>query len=263
LQYNLNQNLNQNLNLKGNLMSLKSQVEYTATPEFEPLEDDIFATTQPASASLLAPTQPAQGPEVIPPPNTAVGAVRPKLIKAFHDKELAIPIEDVRQWFMASPAITSVSGGCKHSVKGSLGKSFVFQIDSYNVRFLAVPGSNDKEAKMLVRNLDDGSGTLKDYIESLKAQGYPKAHVAEYCDLWGRVVSSDRFGVTDPNDDSWDARVQLSATSARNFNYFCGKRGKVEASGLVPKLEAVEITAVALEGKSGDYTNFNFSAPKL
>lgn len=92
-------------------MSLKSQVEYTATPEFEPLEDDIFATTQPAS-----------GPAITPPPNTAVGAVRPKLIKAFHDKELAIPIEDVRQWFMASPAITSVSGGCKHSVKGSLGK---------------------------------------------------------------------------------------------------------------------------------------------
>jgi hypothetical protein len=88
LQYNLNQNLNQNLNLKGNLMSLKSQPEYTTTPEFEPLEDDIFASTQPA-----------QGPEVIPPPNTAVGAVRPKLIKAFHDKELAIPIEDVRQWF--------------------------------------------------------------------------------------------------------------------------------------------------------------------
>jgi hypothetical protein len=45
LQYNLNQNLNQNQNLRGNLMSLKSQVEYTATPEFEPLEDDIFAPT--------------------------------------------------------------------------------------------------------------------------------------------------------------------------------------------------------------------------
>ena len=250
-------------------MSLKSQPEYTTTPEFEPLEDDIFAPTQPAPASLLAPTQPAQVPAVTTPPNTAVGAVRPKLIKAFQDKELAIPIEDVRQWFMPSPAITSVSGGCKHSVKGSLGKSFVFQIDSYNVRFLAVPGSNDKEAKLLVRNsydkinLDDGSGSLQDYVEGLKAQGYTKAHVAEYCDLWGRVVWSEKFGLTDPKDESWDARVQLSATSAKNFNYFCGRRGKLEASGDAPPLEAVEITAVALEGKSGDYTNFSFSAPKL
>jgi hypothetical protein len=37
----------------------------------------------------------------------------------------------------------------------------------------------------------------------------------------------------------------------------------LEASGDAPPLEAVEITAVALEGKSGDYTNFSFSAPKL
>jgi hypothetical protein len=145
----------------------------------------------------------------------------------------------------------------------------VFQIDSYNVRFLAVPGSNDKEAKLLVRNsydkinLDDGSGSLQDYVEGLKAQGYTKAHVAEYCDLWGRVVWSEKFGLTDPKDESWDARVQLSATSAKNFNYFCGRRGKLEASGDAPPLEAVEITAVALEGKSGDYTNFSFSAPKL
>jgi hypothetical protein len=233
-------------------MSLKSQPEFEAQSE-----EDVF-TPAPAASTEVAPAQ----------TNTAVGAVRPPLIKAFHDKELAIPIEDVRQWFMPSPSITSVSGGCKHSTKGSLGKSFVFQIDSYNVRFLAVPGSNDKEAKMLVRNsydkinLDDGSGTLKDYVESLKAQGYSKAHVAEYCDLWGRVVWSEKFGATDPNDDEWDARVQLSSTSANNFNYFCGKRGKLQSSGVAPVLDCVEITAVTLEGKSGDYTNFSFSAPK-
>jgi len=236
-------------------MALKNQPEFEAQAE-----DDVF-TPAPETAPTNTEVAPAQT-------NTAVGAVRPPLIKAFHDKELAIPIQDVRQWFMPSPSITSVSGGCKHSTKGSLGKSFVFQVDSYNVRFLAVPGSNDKEAKMLVRNsydninLDDGSGTLKDYIEGLKAQGYSKAHVAEYCDLWGRVTWSEKFGATDPNDDEWDARVQLSSTSANNFNYFCGKRGKAQSSGLAPVLDCVEITAVSLEGKSGDYTNFSFSAPK-
>jgi hypothetical protein len=238
-------------------MALKNQPEFEAQTE-----EDVFTPAPEAQPAASAPVAPAQQ-------NTAVGAVRPPLIKAFHDKELAIPIEDVRQWFMPSPSITSVSGGCKHSTKGSLGKSFVFQIDSYNVRFLAVPGSNDKEAKMLVRNsydkinLDDGSGTLKDYIDGLKAQGYTKAHVAEYCDLWGRVTWSEKFGATDPNDDEWDARVQLSSTSANNFNYFCGKRGKAQSAGLVPVLDCVEITAVSLEGKSGDYTNFSFSAPKV
>jgi hypothetical protein len=236
-------------------MALKNQPEFEAQSE----DEDVFTPAPaPAASTEVAPAQ----------TNTAVGPVRPALIKAFHDKELAIPIEDVRQWFMPSPSITSVSGSAKHSAKGSLGKSFVFQLDSYNVRFLAVPGSNDKEAKMLVRNsydkinLDDGSGTLKDYIEALKAQGYTKAHVAEYCDLWGRVTWSEKFGPTDPNDDEWDARVQLSATSANNFNYFCGKRGKLQSSGLAPVLDCVEITAVTLEGKSGDYTNFSFSAPK-
>lgn len=237
-------------------MALKNQPEFEAQSE-----EDVFTPAPEAQPAASAPVAPAQQ-------NTAVGAVRPPLVKAFHDKELAIPIEDVRQWFMPSPHITSVSGGCKHSVKGNLGKSFVFQVDSYNVRFLVVPGSNDKEAKMLVRNsydkinLDDGSGTVKDYVDGLKAQGYAKANVAEYCDLWGRVTWSEKFGPTDPNDDEWDARVQLSSTSANNFNYFCGKRGKVESSGLAEKLECVEITAVALEGKNGDYTNFSFSAPK-
>ena len=222
----------------------------------------IAAGLAAATAIAKAATGTAAGTAVVP-------AKAPlKYRKAFEEKENAYPLADVMLWFQASPSITHTSGCAKHSKKGSLGTKFVVHVDSYNMRFLAVPGSNDKEAKSKVRNsydkktiVDDGSD-LQDYVDALKAEGYAKAHVEPYVDLWGRVVWSEKFGTVAPDDDSWDVRVQLSKTSASNFGYFQGKRGRAESEGRVGVLEDVEVTAVALEGKSGDYTNFDFAAPK-
>lgn len=244
-------------------MGLREQPEYNA-PEFEPMPSDLEVPAGMAAEDEEM-AKAAATAAITKASSTAVGAVRPRLTKAFADKELAIPIDDVRQWFIPSPSITSVSGGCKHSEKGSLGARIVFEIDSYNVRFLVVPGVNDQEAKKLCRNsydkvnLDEG-GSVEAYLQSLLAQGYTKANVAEYCDLWGRVVWSEKYGVSDPSQD-WDCRVQLSKTSASNFNYFCGKHGRLETAGLVPKLQTIEITATAKSGKTGDYTNFSFGPP--
>ena len=257
------------------MAGLKSQ------PEFESQDDttETTTTTKEKTVTQQAPTvdkaaiaaglaaataitKAATGTAVVP-------AKAPlKYRKAFEEKENAYPLADVMLWFQASPSIPHTSGCAKHSKKGSLGTKFVLHVDSYNMRFLAVPGSNDKEAKSKVRNsydkktiVDDGSD-LQDYVDALKAEGYPKAHVEPYVDLWGRVVWSEKFGAVAPDDDSWDVRVQLSKTSASNFGYFQGKRGRAESEGRVGVLEDVEVTAVALEGKSGDYTNFDFAAPK-
>lgn len=233
-------------------MGIKTQPEFE-TMETEPIAADAEASTAIAKASATSMAAPKE---------------LPSNWKSFQDKELTFPIEAVSMWFGPAPSIIHASGVAKHSEKGSLGTKFVFRIDSYNMRFLAVPGSSDKEARDKIRNsydketiIDDGS-SLEDYVESLKAQGYAKANIAPYVDLWGRVLWSEKTGPTDPLDDSWDCiRVQCSKTSAENFAYFCGKRGASERLGLLPKLDSVEIIATAREGKSGDYTNFIFTAP--
>ena len=246
-------------------MSLRSQ------PEFEAMETETAVQTatkeetmtthtveNAASASVAATTAIATAAA------TSVGAPI-KYSKAFATKENAIPVEDVEMWHPAAPYITGEQGAAKHSKKGKIGTTLTFLVESFNLRFLVVPGSNDKEAREKCRNSFDkktisGDTTLvADYIEALKAEGYPKAHLETYVDLWGYVLKSDKEGVEDPDEL---VRVQLSKTSSQNFGYFCGQRGRAESSGKVPKLETVQITAESQEGSSGSYTNFSFAAPK-
>ncbi len=201
---------------------------------------------------------------------TAVGEAKApiKYRKAFEEKANAITIEDVEQWQLAAPAVTAEQGKAKHSKKGPIGDKFHLRVESFNMRYLAVPGVNDKEAKDKVRNSYDkltisgepGSSVM-DYIDALKAEGYPKAHLEPYVDLWGYITWDAKNG-TIADEDQELVRVQLSKTSSANFAYFCGQRGRPESEGKVAKLEIVEITADAQEGKSGSYTNYSFSAPK-
>lgn len=242
-----------------------------AQPEFETMEDEtIVADTSVMDAALAiakaaADAAPANVP-VVAATNTAVGTPS-KFYAAFSDKEEAIAIAQVEQWKMAAPAITGENGAAKHSVLGPLGQKIRLNVESYNLRYMAVPGSNDKEAKDKCRDSYDketlsGDGTsLQGYIESLKAMGYDKARLETYVDLWGYLTRSDKYGDID-EDDQELVRVQLSKTSAANFGYFCGQRGRKESAGKVPKLTVVEIIAVGQTGSAGSYTNFSFAAPK-
>ena len=257
------------------MAGLKSQPEFesqddttteTATTKEKTVTKEAPAVDKAAIAAGLAAataiTKAATG--------TAVGEAKApiKYRKAFEEKDNAIPIEDVEQWQLAAPAVTAEQGKAKHSKKGPIGDKFHLRVESFNMRYLAVPGVNDKEAKDKVRNSYDkltisgepGSSVM-DYIDALKAEGYPKAHLEPYVDLWGYITWDAKSG-TIADEDQELVRVQLSKTSSANFAYFCGQRGRPESEGKVAKLEIVEITADAQEGKSGSYTNYSFSAPK-
>lgn len=256
-------------------MSLKSQPEYKS-PEFEPMDETANSTEtatktakektmstttakDPAAATAIAIAQAAASSAV------AVAKAPIKFVPAFADKENAIPVESVEMWHQAAPAITGEQGVCKHSKKGKLGGSITFLVESYNLRFMVVPGSNDKEAKEKCRNsfdkqhLSGETTTVEDYLNALKAEGYPKATLTTYCDLWGYVVDAEKPEMADPEEL---VRLQLSSTSSANFGYFCGQRGRAESAGRVAKLDTVVVTAEAQEGRNGSYTNFSFSAPK-
>ena len=259
------------------MAGLKSQ------PEFESQDDDTATTTTTKEKTVTqqAPTVDkaaiaaglaAATATAIAKAATGTAVAEPKAPikyrKAFEEKANAIPIEDIEQWQLAAPAVTAEQGKAKHSKKGPIGDKFHLRVESFNMRYLAVPGVNDKEAKDKVRNSYDkltisgepGSSVM-DYIDALKAEGYPKAHLEPYVDLWGYITWDAKSG-TIADEDQELVRVQLSKTSSANFAYFCGQRGRPESEGKVAKLEVVEITADAQEGKSGSYTNYSFSAPK-
>lgn len=260
------------------MAGLKSQ------PEFESQDDtETATTTKEKTVTQQAPTAPTVDKAAIAAGLAAATAIAKaatgtavaepkapiKYRKAFEEKANAIPIEDIEQWQLAAPAVTAEQGKAKHSKKGPIGDKFHLRVESFNMRYLAVPGVNDKEAKDKVRNSYDkitisgepGSSVM-DYIDALKAEGYPKAHLEPYVDLWGYITWDAKNGVI-ADDDQELVRVQLSKTSSANFAYFCGQRGRPESEGKVAKLEVVEITADAQEGKSGSYTNYSFSAPKV
>ena len=262
-------------------MSLKSQPEYLAAAAFETettaettaetttetttkTKDETMTTnTKQQDAGVVATTAIARAATT---PNAVDAYKTPtKFRAAFSDKENNIPVADVEMWHQAAPAITAEQGVCKHSKKGKLGGEIEFLIESYNLRYMAVSGSNDKESKDYCRNSFDkltlaGEDTLVvDYLNGLKAEGFDKAHLTTYVDVWGYVVGAEKPEYADPEEL---VRLQLSSTSSANFGYFCGQRGRAESSGRVAKLETIMVMAEAQEGRNGSYTNFSFTAPK-
>lgn len=249
-------------------MALMKQPEAAQkqAPQFEQPEGETAGVGPKVTEAEMATAGVEATKAVAKAATTSVGAAI-KFQPAFAHCDNAIPIEQVEMWGQAPSAITAEQGVAKHSKKGSLGGKFHLLVESFNQRFLAVPGVNDKEAKEKVRNsynkltIAGTDESFPAYIESLKAEGYDKAHYEPYVDLWGYVTWSEKGGVVG-EDDQELVRVQLSKTSSANFGFFCGQRGRRESNGSLPKLDTIEITAEAQDGKSGSYTNFSFAAPK-
>ena len=197
---------------------------------------------------------------------TAVGAAK-KFVVALGDRKDAMPTEMVAQFGRVAPSVTAEQGSLKLNVQGAkskLGKKIRVRVVSFNDRWLVTPGVMDKEAKEKVRssydkvNLDDGSDTVQGYLELLKAEGYDKARLEPYIDLWVDILWSEEKGDVSPEDQQL-TRVQLSKTSAGTFSYACGNRGRLESMGLVESTDLLEVRCEDLEGKNGSYSNMSFA----
>ena len=236
-------------------------------PEFEQMEETITKAADVVQETIAA------AKELSKVGSTAIAAAQSSAAvavaatktsnAAFLDKFNSIPVEEIEQWGIAAPAVTGEQGACKHSKLGSLGESITFALDSYNLRWMVTPGSMDKEAKEKLRfsydkvHLSQSNVKVEDYLEELRQQGYTKASLEPYMDLWGYIEKSSKGT---PKSDEL-TRIQLSKTSMSNFGYFCAQRGRLEFTRKLPPIESVVITAQSLDGKSGSYTNFAFSAP--
>ena len=252
-------------------MSLRQQPEFeqmetetAATVETTTKEETMNTTTDTASASVQATTAIAAASA-----SSAVvaGSTPTKFKVAFADKNNVFDTATVEGLALAAPALKGEQGSIYKGDK-ELGKKIHFELISFNHRWTVGTGENDKEAKDYFRvSLDNKtiSGTGEDlhlYLESLKAQGFNKAKISPYMDLFGFVVWVEGKGEI-PVDERELCRLQCSQTSMGNFTAFCTTRGLLESKGVAKPIDVIEVTAQAQQNKNGDrYTNMLFSVPK-
>lgn len=226
--------------------TIKDPTMQTVTPD---TDAGVQATTAIAKASTTAVTTPAK-----------------KMKLAFSDKKDVFDTTTVEGLSLAAPRIKGEQGSL---FKGEedLGSKIRFEIVSWNNRWAIGTGENDAEAKEYFRVSYDnhtisGEDTLvSDYVESLKAEGFTKARVSPYLDVWGFVTWSEKGGDV-PADERELCILQCSQTSLGAFMSFCTTRGLLEPKGIAQELEEVEVHAEKRQKGSNKYTNFSWHAPK-
>lgn len=254
-------------------MGIKNQ------PEFEQMETETAATVETttkeeamntntadntASASVQATTAIATAAA-----SSAVvaGSTPTKFKVAFAERCGVFDTATVEGLALAAPPLKGEQASIYKGDK-ELGKKIHFELISFNHRWTVGTGESDKESKDYFRvSLDNKtiSGTGEDlyaYLESLKAQGFNKAKVSPYLDLFGFVVWVEGKGEI-PVDERELCRLQCSQTTMGNFTAFCTTRGLLESKGIAKPIDVIEVTAQAQQNKNGDrYTNMTFAVPK-
>lgn len=245
-------------------MALRNQPEFETTTD---LPEDAMTTTtttshDAAAAGVAATTAVARASA------SAVTSPAKKPVIAFADKQDIFDTSVVSALSQATPRITAEQGALRKDRTTKLGTAIRLEVVSWNHRWALGCGEDkmNDEMKQLFRvsydnETVDGEGcTVQDYIESLKAQGYPKAKVSPYGDLFGYIVAVD--GKEVPVDDRELVLVQMSATTLGNFTAFCVSRGYLETKGLVQSNDLLDIRAEDRTKGDKAFTNMSFKAVK-
>lgn len=248
-------------------MGIRDQKEYQAAA-FEPMESETTTATKDETMTTQTTTQDAgvaATTAIAKAATTAVGAAK-KMQIAFAEQQNVFDTDTVEGLSMASPRIKGEQGSLFAGDK-DLGSKIRFEIVSWNKRWAIGTGENDAEAKNYFRVSYDGEtissdgSSVVDYIEGLKAEGFKKAKMSPYVDVWGFVTWAEKGGDV-PVDERELCILQCSQTSMGAFVSFCTTRGLLESKGMAQQLSEVEVTAMKRQNGSNKYTNFAFSAPK-
>lgn len=246
-------------------MGLKNQPEFEQMSEAETTtatkEETMTTTntTQDAGAAATIATAAA---------SAAVAEYKAptKMKLAFVDKQAVFDISTVEGLAMAVPRIKGELGSLFQN-DVDLGDSLQFEVVSISPRWVVGSGENDKEAKDFFRvsfdnkTISGKGGSIDDYLESLKAQGFEKAKKSNYLDIFGFVVSSQKKGDV-PADQRELSCLQCSPTSMGAFTAFATTRGLLESKGVAKPIEVIEVHAEKRTSGDNKFTNFSFSAPK-
>lgn len=199
---------------------------------------------------------------------TSVTAPNKKLVVAFSAHKDVFDTATVSALSQATPRITGEQGSLYKDRQTKLGLKARVEVVSWNHRWALGCGEdkmNDEMKAAFRVSYDnktvDGEGcSVEDYIKSLQAQGYDKAKVSPYGDLFGYIVSVDDKEI--PIDDRELVLFQLSATSLGNFTAFCVSRGLLQSRGSVEPNDLIDVIAEARTKGSNAFTVMTFKAAK-
>lgn len=229
------------------------------------------------AAAPTATTRPQAAPEVKEQAEQATAkaivAVKPnslglalkggKLSNPFLELQNVIDVDQVRSIGVGTfPKVTADLGGAVID-KRELGKSIVIDLVSFNDRWTIHPGTDDDETVSYMRTSYDGETlenetmTAKEYLEHLKAEGFDKANMKKYCDIWGTLESSENEGVI-PEDERELVQVQLSPQSLKQWTGYQVNQGLLAARGIQPTTR-IKLTQERGESNSRKFGYFKFS----
>ncbi len=216
------------------------------TPE---VQDVPLPEEPPVTETAVAVQEPAQTMAVAKPRNTG-------LVKLYDDIENAFVAE-----FGVLPKLKATNGNVAEADGTLLGDTVDVQMLSWNRQFVVGPCANEAPSELVKYSYEreffpDGSGSLNDYVQELKAGGWVNAAVKEYyevvCVLNSSAKPSDLVGEM--------VQLQLSPTSVRDFEGFRLQTAFKIARGLLPEDAASEVTVTAdvVTAKGNTWTKFNF-----
>ena len=161
-------------------------------------------------------------------PLNAVGSPLANVGNPFEKNEWVFNVDDVRNFGpSAFPKIIADLGGLAIAGGSEIGKTVKVQVVSINPRWALTPNEQSDEATSLVRysydreTVENSELSVADYLQYMKDEGYTKASIKDYADLWVVVVETEE-GVTQISEGDI-VHVQLSPQSLGQWKAFIAK----------------------------------------
>lgn len=218
----------------------------TQAPVQEEVQEEVpMPAKEPVTETAIAPKE-----------NHAVAKPAGKMVTLYSDIE-----NDFVAEFGVLKKIKASNGNCIDSDDNILGDTIDVQVVSWNRQFVVGPCANEAPSELVKYSYErdffaDGSGSLNDYVQELKSEGWVNAAIKEYyeivCMLVDSAKKSDLVGEM--------VQLQLSPTSVKSFDGFRLQTAFKIARGLLPEDAASEVTVTAevVSARGNSWTKFNF-----
>lgn len=208
-------------------MALRNQA---TAPAFE--SEDPVDQTVPSEAFTTP---------VTPPVATATGTAVSPLTAGTAIKQLqnAIPTTELENLGIGVfPRITVGLDGFSRDKTKELGKKIAIEVLSWSYVWLVTTGEqNNDEANRLIRtsydgkSLKGGEGSVEDYVKYLKSEGYDKAQVKQYAEVYANIIWSEVGGDV-AADEQEIVQVSLSPQTVGQWGRYLLESGLRKARGI-------------------------------
>jgi len=136
------------------------------------------------------------------------------------------------------PRITVGLDGFSRDKTKELGKRIAIEVLSWSYVWLVTTGEqNNDEANRLIRtsydgkSLKGGEGSVEDYVKYLKSEGYDKAQVKQYAEVYANIIWSEVGGDV-AADEQEIVQVSLSPQTVGQWGRYLLESGLRKARGI-------------------------------